>query len=331
MNTGHWNGARWWKFDFHTHTPASDDYGRGPNQAELKNRTAREWLLDYMKAGIDCVAVTDHNSGGWVDNLKGEYVRMETERPEDFRPLHIFPGVEISVHGGIHVLAILDKDKGTSDIDTLLGAAGYNGTRGSCDSITSRTLNEVAEEIVEAKGIAIPAHVDEVSGLFGLTGQTLQQALDCKHFFAMELINVGFAKPAAYSSCKRPWTEIVGSDAHHPTGNLGQKFPGSRFSWIKMGAPSIEGLRLALLDGPLSVLRSDMVSEDPNRYADMVIESIEVEHARYIGKPSAFCVGLNPWMNGSKNVWPAGCPNQSGNGISETKSNHLRREQTLPH
>lgn len=297
MSTGIWNGARWWKFDFHTHTPASDDYGKGPDQVGLKNRTAREWLLDYMKAGIDCVAVTDHNSGAWIDKLKDEYARMEAEQPEGFRPLHIFPGVEISVYGGIHVLAILDKDKGTSDIDSLLGAVEYNGSKGSCDSVTNKTLNEVAEKIVAAKGIAIPAHVDEANGLFGLTGQTLQQSLDCEHFFAMELINDGFAKPAAYSSCKRPWTEIVGSDAHHPTGNTGQKFPGSRFSWIKMGDPSIEGLRLALLDGPLSVLRSDKVSEDPNRHADMVIESIEVENARYIGRPSALCIGLNPWMN----------------------------------
>ena len=29
-------GARWWKFDFHTHTPASEDYGKGPDQASLK-------------------------------------------------------------------------------------------------------------------------------------------------------------------------------------------------------------------------------------------------------------------------------------------------------
>lgn len=42
-----WNGARWWKFDFHTHTPASDDYGKGPQQAQLKLRTPKEWLLDH--------------------------------------------------------------------------------------------------------------------------------------------------------------------------------------------------------------------------------------------------------------------------------------------
>jgi len=299
MTDWKWNGARWWKFDFHTHTPKSDDYGRGADQAALKTRTPKEWLLDYMHAGIDCVAITDHNTGAWIDTLKIEYAFMEREQQPGFRPIHIFPGVEISVHGNIHVLAILDKEKNTSDIDTLLVAIRYNGAKGLCNSVTSRTLNEVAEEITKIRGggIAIPAHVDEAKGLFELTGPTLQQALDCEHFFAMELMDAGSMMPAAYSSCKQPWTELVGSDAHHPTGNPGQKFPGSRFSWVKMGTPSFEGLRLALLDGPLSVVRSDAVSQDPNRHADMVIESIEVENARYMGRPTAFELRLNPWMN----------------------------------
>lgn len=65
-----WVGARWWKFDFHTHTPASDDYGKGSNQRELKKISPKEWLLNYMRAEIDCVAITDHNSGAWIDPLK---------------------------------------------------------------------------------------------------------------------------------------------------------------------------------------------------------------------------------------------------------------------
>jgi len=326
MITWDWNGARWWKFDFHTHTPASDDYGKGPDQGNLKQRGPREWLLDYMKAGIDCVAVTDHNCGLWVDQLKTEYAQMERDRPEGFRPLHLFPGVELSVYGGIHVLAIFDKDKGTSYIDTLLGAVGYRGTRGACDSVTSKPLNEVAEEIVKVDGIAILAHVDEENGLFNnLTGQTLQQALDCEHFFAMELMDPGYAKPGAYNSCKRPWTEIVGSDAHHPTGNSGQKFPGSRFSWVKMGNPCIEGLRLALLDGPLSVLRSDATTQDPNQHADMVIESIKVGDARYIGRPSALEIKLNPWMNAV-----IGGRGTGKSTIVEFLRLVLRREKELP-
>ncbi len=64
MTNWRWNGARWWRFDFHTHTPAScQDYGKGPDQESLLQRTPHEWLLDYMRAGIDCVAITDHNSG----------------------------------------------------------------------------------------------------------------------------------------------------------------------------------------------------------------------------------------------------------------------------
>jgi hypothetical protein len=62
MSDWKWNGARWWKFDFHAHTPESDDYGKGPNQETLKKRTPKEWVLDYMRAGVDCVAVTDHNA-----------------------------------------------------------------------------------------------------------------------------------------------------------------------------------------------------------------------------------------------------------------------------
>ena len=325
MSEWNWNGARWWKFDFHAHTPASDDYGKGPNQAVLKNRTAREWLLDYMSAGIDCVAITDHNSGAWIDTLRDEYAAMQNNPPEGFRPLHLFPGVEISVYGGIHVLAILDKDKETSDIDSLLGAVEYSGTKGSSDAVTSKTIIDVAKKIVEAGGIAIPAHVDEANGLFTLTGQTLQQAFEIEHFFAMELMNPHYQKPKAYDSCKRLWTEVAGSDAHHPPGNQGQRFPGSRFSWVKMGTPCIEGLRLALLDGPLSVIRSDATTQNPNQHADMVMEYIEVNKARYMGRPNTFRIDLNPWMNAI-----IGGRGTGKSTIVEFLRLTLRREKELP-
>lgn len=63
-------GARWWRFDFHTHTPASQDYGKGPNQEEIRGRSPIDWLLDFMHAEVDCIAVTDHNTGAWIDPLK---------------------------------------------------------------------------------------------------------------------------------------------------------------------------------------------------------------------------------------------------------------------
>ena len=105
------HGAKWWKFDFHNHTPASFDYGKGANQESILGISPEKWLLDYMEKEIDCVAITDHNSGEWIDKLKNEYSRMEANPPEGFRPIYLFPGVEISVNGGFHLLAILIHPK----------------------------------------------------------------------------------------------------------------------------------------------------------------------------------------------------------------------------
>ena len=34
-------GARWWRFDFHTHTPASEDYGKGVGQQDLRKQSSK--------------------------------------------------------------------------------------------------------------------------------------------------------------------------------------------------------------------------------------------------------------------------------------------------
>ncbi len=298
MDDWNWNGARWWKCDFHTHTPASNDYGKGQNQATLQARSPKEWLLDYMRAGVDCIAITDHNTGKWVDRVKDALIELNSENPEDYRPLHIFPGVEISVNGGTHLLAILPCEKKTSDIDSLLGAVGFpSEQKGSSAAVTKRSFVEVVGAIVEAGGIAIPAHVDDFNGLFKLPGTTLMQALDCKDIFAMELVNPKAEKPQLYMDKKLQWTEILGTDAHHPSGSADQRFPGSKYTWIKMGQPALEGLRLALFDGALSMRRSDQETDDPNRHAAFALSFVEVSNARYMGNRENFTIGLNPWFN----------------------------------
>ena len=140
MSLQNWDGARWWKFDLHTHTPASDDYGKGQNQAMLRQHRPSEWLLDHMRAGIDCVVVTDHNSGAWIDRLRSALVELEHDRPDGYRSLHMFPGTEISVQGGVHLLAIFGSEATTSDIDTLLGAAGFAGVKGSSGDVTTHSF-----------------------------------------------------------------------------------------------------------------------------------------------------------------------------------------------
>ncbi|EEZ7036012.1 TPA: ABC transporter [Escherichia coli] len=293
-----WIGSRWWKFDFHNHTPASDDYGKGPNQAQYMQITHKDWLLNYMRQGIDCVAVTDHNSGAWIDPLKQALKELASESHEDYRPLYLFPGVELTVQGNIHILAIFGEDKTTSDIDSLLGAVRYRGTKGKSDGCSECSAVEVINEIARSGGLAIPAHVDQASGLFTVcTGNTLEQVLDNKCVFAMEVTDLAKAKPQLYIGKNLNWAEILGTDSHHPSGTGNQRYPGSHFTWVKMSEPSYDGLRLALVDGALSLKRSDNFTGDPNIHGQLAIESIVVDDAKYLGRGQSLTCQLNPWLN----------------------------------
>lgn len=293
-----WTGSRWWKFDFHNHTPTSDDYGKGPDQAKHKQISHKDWLLNYMRQRIDCVAVTDHNSGAWIDPLKQALQELASEDHPDFRPLYLFPGVEISVQGNIHILAIFGLDKTTSDIDSLLGAVGYRGTKGKSDGCSECSTVEVIDKIAKSGGLAIPAHVDQANGLFTVcTGNTLVQVLDNKCIFAIEVTDLTELKPQLYIDKNLNWAEILGTDSHHPSGTGSQRYPGSHFTWVKMSEPSYHGLRLALIDGSLSLKRSDCFTGDPNTHGQLAIESIVVDDAKYLGRGQSFSCHLNPWLN----------------------------------
>lgn len=293
-----WASAKWWKFDFHNHTPASDDYGKGPDQVKDKQILPKDWLLNYMRQGIDCVAVTDHNSGAWIEHLKQALQELASEGHADYRPLYLFPGVEITVQGNIHILAIFGTDKNTPDIDTLLGAVRCGANKGRSDGCSERSAVEVIEEITRLGGLAIPAHVDQANGLFKeFYGNTLEQVLDNKCIFAMEVTDPTQTKPQLYINKDLNWAEVLGTDSHHPSGTGGQRFPGSHFTWVKMSEPSYEGLRLALIDGDLSLKRSDRFTSDPNTHGQLAIENIVVDDAKYLGRGQSFSCQLNPWLN----------------------------------
>ena len=304
-------GARWWKFDFHTHTPASQDTGAWQavigSADELKPET---WLQKYMEAGIDCVAITDHNNGEWIDRLKAAYATMKQAADagnpaSGFRELYLFPGVEISVNGGFHLLAIFDTSATSQTISDLLAKAGYQGTRGNSDDVTQEAGASVVKGVLAAGGIPIPAHVDCAKGLLELQengkttidATTVRQVLQQAGLLALEWRDPQAAQPHLLRELKLNFASVVGSDCHS---FRGEAVPGSRYTWIKMASPSIEGLRLALLDGQdVSVRRwDDADGFQPNRIPEHFIESIQIKDARYMGrgtKPAL--LKFNPYFN----------------------------------
>lgn len=284
MNEFQFAGAWWWKFDFHTHPPASDDF--------KDQITTEYWLRAFMEKEIDCVAITDHNSGGWIDLLKRTLEELDKDNPDWYRPLYLFPGVEISVQGDVHILAIFGCDKGKSHIDQLLGAVGYSDTNGKRDGVTSKSITDVVDTITKQGGIPIPAHANKNKGLFcQLQGSTLDRVLKDENIYAVELRGSNYEKPQLYTDNKVEWTELNGSDTHSFSGDTF-----GTFTWIKMDQPpSIEGLKLALIDGATSVNRD--VNAEPNLTPEFFIEELEICNAKYIGRSEPLKCQFSPFLN----------------------------------
>ena len=306
-------GSRWWKFDFHTHTPASADTPWARGNLEI---SPEDWLLKYMAAGIDCVAVTDHNSGAWLDGLKAAYGQMKQQAdngtpPDGFRELTLFPGVEISVNGGFHLLAIFDPEATTRTVSDLLAAVRYQGTDGDSDEVTQASPADVVQAVLDASGIPIPAHSDQDKGLLrvnpgtrecALDPHTVRQVMDIEGLLAVEWVDTALPVPASVEKESNRLAKVLGSDCHSFRGS---GVPGSRFTWIKMASSplagrrlTLEGLRLALLDGNgVSVRRSDEGAFEPFETPTHFVTGIRIDSARFMGNGSAERLDFTPYYN----------------------------------
>lgn len=277
-------GSRWWKFDFHNHTPASLDY-RGD-----KTITPRQWLQDYLDKGIQCIVVTDHNTGGWIDRLKRELESLKQQDSITWGAMTIFPGVELSCNGGVHLKAILDPAKGAADIEAIRGSAGYTGTQGDSDGVTRESVENVIRVIQQAGGVASAAHVDQAKGL--LTTITDHHTLHSifKVLDALEVIDPNAACLVPHEVVLADKAFVLGSDSHQP------KDIGRGYTWVKMSTPSIEGLKLAFLDPDSSIYRSDEQTNYPQNLSHPKIKSITIEKLR-LRQKDPLIIHFNPSYN----------------------------------
>lgn len=280
-----WIGAKWWRFDFHTHSPASLDYGRGDESS--RNISPKAWLMNFIEHGIECVAVTDHNTGEWISSLKlaAEELRLEGHT------IHLFPGVEITGNSNVHILAIFDPSASQPEIESIIGAAGYRGRRGDSNAVAEKSPEQIVEEIKKSKGVAIPAHIDLNAGLCQIeSSHTIRQTASISS--AVEVIYPHSTESLTrYRNLQLGIPEVIGSDSHHPSE------VGRAFTWVKMGTPNIEGLRLALIDGQSSIKRFDMVQQNPNATSSLLISSVTVTNSKYAGRNAPFTINFNPWLN----------------------------------
>lgn len=270
-------GSRWYKFDFHTHTPASLDY------RDSRDTPPQDWLRALMDKEIDCVAITDHNSGQYVDTLKNTYSQCVNK--DWFRPLTIFPGFELTVSLGasrIHLLAIFDPSISSAELTMILGSCQLNNTLlgdpENCFSTLS--ITDVAKRIKDANGIIMPAHIEGPKGLLhNITTSTPDLKEHLKLFDSAQFINQNHLidatlNPELKTDCQH-LAIVKGSDAH----TLAQL--GASFSWIKMGTPNIDGLKYALRDKNYCI-RNQI--QNPNQIPQAYIKSLTIKNMKYCGR-----------------------------------------------
>lgn len=286
-------GARWWSLDIHAHSPASFDYGGLEGRANSGPKPSfKEWIQAFIAAGVDGIVVTDHNSHEGIEAGRQALEELREEDPE-LPPLVIFPGVEITATGGIHILGVFDPASDADIVNQALALCRYTGTRGASDQTANMTVANIAAEITGLGGICIPAHADQSCGIFGMDERELAALADSPHLLAVEVVDdtqVGTAD-------QHGWVPVLGSDAHHLTTDscppeFDAKAPGTHLTLIKAETLNLDGVRLALTDPGESVRRCQSGYDDLNATNHGHLNRVQVVR-RDVAEEYRF----GPWMN----------------------------------
>ena len=242
-------GLKWVKLDLHVHTPASECF-IGQSEGEV---TPEDIVNAALERGLNGIAITDHMTGAWIDRVKAA--------AEADGELLVIPGVELSVDY-YHVLALFPPEKGTKDIEALLGELKLepDDHGKSAPPIKKVAPEDVFEIIHRRGGLVVLAHIDceHAGALAGNTkGSAKIELLNSSNYDAVEI--KGDAPPAALYDEKEaknrgfkrrpPWYRA--SDNPHPddTTKHSSLGIGASYSWFSGEETfSLESLRQCFND-----------------------------------------------------------------------------------
>lgn len=251
-------GLQFRKLDLHTHTPASKCY-------KFPEHTAEEIVQSAIDKGLDAIAITDHNSAAWIDKMKNAALG---------KPLVIFPGVEISVHEGYHVIVLFDPSETQEQVGLFLGALDFKKEQiGNSAEQTKKSIYDIMELAHNSgrNALVILAHIDDYKGAYkelieeksngkvsipkncrDLFNSSEYDAVEVTHGDWPEHLNKanGITRfPAFYQSSDNPDPE---QNEKHSKEGLGK-----RSTWFKLDEITVEGLRQCFTDPETRIRQMD--------------------------------------------------------------------------
>ena len=261
------SGAKFYRADLHIHS-----YG-GSADVSDSTMTPEAILAAAVDRGIDMVALADHNELTNVGPLLSAAARMDGK-------VVAIPGVEITTsHGHVLVYAPVDQ---LDRLDTWLKGTKFELDEAG-EKYTRKRIDEIAKEIREFDGLAIPAHIGRTNTGFMTKAphRECQAVFESADVIAVELdpnhlqwftgadTDDGHDMRHEYLTKRRDAlaeasprvARVVFSDAHsldrvgrNPTGE-------ERLTRVKMEKPSYEGFRTALLDPDARVVLEGTIPE----------------------------------------------------------------------
>lgn len=291
--------AKWYKVDFHTHTPESKCFRN-------KDVTPKEWLKAAKDSGINAVVISDHNSVGWIRKI--EEVKNEFE-DEKFK---VFYGIELCVSSDFtHFIIIFDDNMTVTQIeDAIIGKLGLERKywADTAINVSEDKLKNLCTELKE-KIFVIPAHFASNKGLGKSKENAIKKYKEFISFSAIEVRNdedVREYNNKLNNNVINKAVLITGSD--NPSNKDESQHSiegfGKMFTWVKLSTLSFEGLRQAFIDPEHRcidwlTLQKIGLQFNPNETTYNYISGIEIDGISHMTKMNMrFSPNLNCIVGG---------------------------------
>lgn len=236
--------AKWYKIDFHTHTPASNCF---PD----KSVSASQWLDAAKRSGMNAVVVTDHNSVSFLSEIEKEKKNYEVE--DQFK---VFYGIELCVSAEFtHILIIFDDSLTLTQIEDAI-ISDLNLRREQWNNTEVNVSEDRLEQLYKKykdKIFIIPAHFASNKGLGKASVNALKKYQEYLRFAAIEVRNEEDKKEYRNKVALNAINEaslISGSDNPSSVDESQHSIDGfgKRYTWIKLSKLNFNGLKQVFLD-----------------------------------------------------------------------------------